>query len=146
MQLKDIQTFKTAQIRVGSIFKMTFYPKDGVTPKGKSSISRTKYFVIAGIDTNGNYVGVSLINTDVNINFARTIAPFQLCIYPEKYDFLKGRYRYVDCYVIRDIEKSRIRQNAEYIGCLEEDDIEKVRTLLKTSPVMDTKTIKQYNL
>ncbi len=52
----------------------------------------------------------------------------------------------MDCYVIRDIEKSRIRQNAEYIGCLEEDDIEKVRTLLKTSPVMDTKTIKQYNL
>lgn len=146
MRLKDIQILKTAQIKVGSIFKMTFYPKDSVTPKGKASTSRSKYFVIAGVDPYGNYVGVTLINTDVNINFARTIAPFQHCIYPEKYDFLKGKYRYVDCYVIRDIEKSRIQQNAEYIGYLEEDDIEKVRTLLRTSPVIDMKTIKRYEL
>lgn len=146
MRLGDVEVLKRAQIRVGSIFRMELYPQDRVTPKGEHTTGRTKYFVIVGVDVEGNYVGVSLINTNVNINFARVIAPFQHCIYPEKYEFLQGQYRYVDCYMIRDIEKSRISDKAEYIGYLDPDDLDRVRALLRESPAIDMRTIKRYGL
>lgn len=146
MLLGEIEVLKKAQIYIGSIFRMKFYPKDRVMPKGDQSTNRTKYFVIIGIDVEGNYVGVSLINSNVNINFARIIAPFQHCIYPEKYEFLEGQYRYVDCYSIRDIEKIRITENAEYIGYLDEADLAQIHSLLKQSPAIDARTIKRYGL
>lgn len=146
MRLGEIEALKRTQIRVGSIFKMVFYPTDNVKPKGENAKSRMKYFVIAGIDGEGNYIGVSLINTNVNIHFAPIIAPYQLCIYPEKYDFLECKFRYVDCYALRSISKSRILSDAEYIGYLTEDDIKQVRYLLRKSPIMDARTISQYGL
>ena len=146
MLLGEIEVLKKAQIRVGSIFRMEFYPKDRVMPKGEQAIGRTKYFVIVGVDAKGNYVGVSLINTNVNINFARIIAPFQHCIYPDKYEFLRGQYRYVDCYSIRDIEEARIAKNAEYFGYLDEEDLAQVHSLLRGSPAIDPRTIKRYGL
>ena len=146
MLLGEIEVLKKAQIKIGSIFRMQFYPKDRVTPKGEQAIARMKFFVIVGVDAEGNYVGVSLINTNVNINFARIIAPFQHCIYPEKYEFLKGQYRYVDCYSIRDIEEARIAKNAEYIGYLDEADLTQVHALLRESPAIDPSTIKRYGL
>lgn len=75
MQLKDIESLKTMQIRAGSIFKVVFYRKDGVMPKGFGETSRLKYFVIVGVDEEGNFVATSLINTSVNINLAHVIAP-----------------------------------------------------------------------
>lgn len=145
MLLGDDLALKGAMIRPGSVFRMTLTEEDGITPKGGYS-TRVKYFVIAGVDKEGNYVGVSLINTDVNIRFARMIAPFQLCIYPDRYSFLDGKYRYVDCYSIKHINRLRILQEAKYIAQLEEMDLDKVKRLLKASPTMDAKTIQQYGL
>lgn len=145
MLFGDDLALKGAMIRPGSIFRMTLTEEDGITPKGGYS-TRVKYFVIAGVDKEGNYVGVSLINTDVNIRFARMIAPFQLCIYPDRYSFLNGKYRYVDCYSIKHINRLRILQEAKYIAQLEEMDLDKVKRLLKASPTMDAKTIQQYGL
>ena len=145
MLLGDDLALKGAMIRPGSVFRMTLTEEDGITPKGGYS-TRVKYFVIAGVDKEGNYVGVSLINTDVNIRFARMIAPFQLCIYPDRSSFLNGKYRYVDCYSIKHINRLRILQEAKYIAQLEEMDLDKVKRLLKASPTMDAKTIQQYGL
>lgn len=41
MLLGEIEVLKKAQIKVGSIFRMEFYPKDRVTPKGEHAIGRT---------------------------------------------------------------------------------------------------------
>ena len=145
MQLSAIKALKEASIQVGSVYKMTFYPHDGITPKGEHATNRDKYFVVVGIDSEGNYIGVSIINTNVNINFARSIAPYQHCIYPNKYDFLRGQYRFIDCYKLRELEKERIVSDAEYIACLDSEDINRVRQLLKTSPTIDKYTIEQYD-
>ena len=59
MQLSNIKALKDVSIHVGSVFKMTFYPQDGVSPKGDHAIGRDKYFVIAGIDSEGNYIGAT---------------------------------------------------------------------------------------
>lgn len=144
--LGEIEVLKQIQIQPGSVFKMEFYPKDKVTPKGDHAVSRLKFFVVLGVNFYGDYVGVTLINTNVNVNFASIIAPYQHCIYPEKYDFLNGQYRYVDCYSLREIEKARIINNAKYVGYLNPEDLLKIKTLLRQSPVIGKSIIKEYGL
>ena len=129
MQLKDIESLKTMQIRAGSIFKVVFYRKDGV-----------------GVDEEGNFVATSLINTSVNINLAHVIAPYQYCIYPDKYEFLDGQYRYIDCYMVKILPKSRIECEAEYIGVLEDEDLERVKSLLYRSPVIGKDIIESFHI
>lgn len=146
MQLGAIETLKGIQIQTGCVFRMTLYPQDGVVPKGHDDTSRTKYFVIIGIDDNGDYVGISLINSNINARLCNTIRDYQLCIYPDKYEFLGEHERYVDCYSLKEIERTRILQNGDYIGYIDEDDIEKIRTLLKSSPVIDDMTIQKYSI
>lgn len=146
MQLGSLKELKSLQVAVGSVFRMVFYPKDGVRPKSDKHANRTKYFVIVGIDESGNYIGALLINTDVNINKASIIARYQHCIYPERYCFLNNQYRYIDCYKLFEIDKSRISEEADYIGIIESDDLSKVRTLLTSSPVMDQATLQRYRL
>lgn len=146
MQLSNIKALKDVSIHVGSVFKMTFYPQDGASPKGDHAIGRDKYFVIAGIDSEGNYIGATIINTNVNINFAHKIASYQHCIYPDKYPFLNKKYRFIDCYILREIKKERIIEEAEYIACLDDNDMDKVRQLLRSSPIIDKSTIEQYGL
>lgn len=141
-----MESLKMMQVRAGSIFKVVFYREDGVMPKGFGATSRTKYFVIVGVDEEGNFVATSLINTSVNMNLAPVIAPYQHCIYPDRYEFLDGQYRYIDCYMVKILSQSRIMKEAEYIGVLEEGDLEKVRSLLYRSPVIGKDIIETFHI
>ena len=67
-------------------------------------------------------------------------------IYPDKYPFLNKKYRFIDCYILREIKKERIIEEAEYIACLDDNDMDKVRQLLRSSPIIDKSTIEQYGL
>ena len=81
MNLGDLSSqLKGIFIQPGSILKMTLFPKDGVTPKNAGDTSRTKYFVVIGKDENSILVGSLLINSDINTNMAKIIAPYQHCI------------------------------------------------------------------
>lgn len=146
MKLGDHEALKKSVIKVGSIFRMVFYPQDGITPKGENAVNRTKYFAIVGVDSEGRYIGAAIINTNANINYAHKIAVYQHCIYPDKYEFLDGKYRYVDCYRLRELETQRIIENGEYADSLDDEDISKIRELIKSSPTIDRSTIEQYNL
>lgn len=43
MNLGDLSSqLKGLSIQPGSVFKMTLFPKDGVTPKNEGDVSRTK--------------------------------------------------------------------------------------------------------
>ena len=49
MKLGDFSSkLKGMSIQQGSVFRMTLFPKDGVTPKNEGDKSRTKYFVVIG--------------------------------------------------------------------------------------------------
>ena len=146
MLLGEIENFKEGQIKCGSVFKMVFYPHEGVKPKYHDQESRTKYFVILGCDSENVYVGVTLINSEINKKMARIISQYQHCINSEKYDFLNGKSRYIDCYNIKSISKLRIIKEASYIGYIEQDDLTQVCQLLRQSPVIDARTLQQFGL
>lgn len=137
---------KGVSVQKGSVFKMTFFPKDGVAPKNASDTSRTKYFVIIGKDKDSILVGSLLINTDVNINLSTIIAPYQHCIYPKDYSFLGNQHRYIDCYRIKEIEFGRIVDDAEYIGTISQADVLRAIQLANASPVNKPLTLKKFGI
>ena len=63
MELKDCNALKHLAVHVGSVFKMTLYPEDKVTPKNPGDISRDKYFVVIGKTEDSLVVGSLLINS-----------------------------------------------------------------------------------
>lgn len=147
MNLGDFSSqLKGMSIQPGSVFKMTLFPKDGVTPKNEGDISRTKYFVVIGKDENSILVGSLLINSEVNIHMIHAIAPYQHCIYPKDYSFLGNKYRYIDCYRIKELQFDQIIESGEYIGTISKVDMDKVIDLANSSPVNKPLTLKKFGI
>lgn len=146
MRLDGIQELKRLAINVGSVFRIECFPTDGVVPKDKEDKSRFKYIVIVGIDEEGNFIGASLINSQINERLRHLIAQYQKEINADSYSFLEGKSRYVDCYKIITIKKQRILDDGEYIGNLKDEDICIIKELLKTSPIIDQNTIARFDI
>ncbi len=147
MNLGDFSSqLKGISIQAGSVFKMTLFPKDGVTPKNEGDVSRTKYFVVIGKDEDSILVGSLLINSDVNINMIHAIAPYQHCIYPKDYSFLGNKYRYIDCYRIKELQFDQIIESGEYIGTISKVDMDKAIDLANASPVNKPLTLKKFGV
>lgn len=147
MNLGDLSSqLKGLSIQPGIVFKMTLFPKDGVTPKNEGDASRTKYFVVIGKDEDSILVGSLLINSDVNINMVHAIAPYQHCIYPKDYSFLGDKYRYIDCYRIKELQFDQIIESGEYIGTISEVDMYKAIDLANASPVNKPLTLMKFGI
>ena len=109
-------------------------------------MSRDKYFVVLGIDGDNILVGSLLINTNINVNFIDRIAPYQYLLSCATYSFLNEKSRYVDCYKIKELAYKRIIEEAEYIGILQEEDIDRIVEITISSPVHKPSQLKKYNL
>lgn len=146
MALGDLSALKALSVDVGSVFKMTLSPKDGIKPKKDGDISRDKYFVIIGKAQDSVIIGSLLINSEINDRLFTLIGPYQHCIYPDQYEFLNGKERYIDCYKIKEFEYIRILQDAEYIGHIDSNDIYEAINLSKSSPANNNQTLKKFDL
>ena len=147
MKLGDFSSkFKGMSIQPGSVFRMTLFPKDGVTPKNEGDKSRTKYFVVIGKDDESLLVGSLLINSDVNINLVHAIAPYQHCIYPKDYAFLGDKYRFIDCYRIKVLSFDQIIEDGDYIGTISAVDLDKAIDIANASPVNKPLTLKKFGI
>lgn len=147
MELGDISSkLKALSIETGSVFKATMLRSDGVVPKHSGETSRDKYFVVLGKDDDSYLVGVLLINSGINNNLAKIIAPYQHCIYPDEYDFLDGQYRYVNCYDIKRISFKKISEEAEYIGFINDADMQEIIRLVRESPGNRHDILEQFNI
>jgi hypothetical protein len=54
MEIGELHPLKEMAVKPGSVFRMRFYPQDGVVPKDVIDTSRDKYFVILGKNDDGN--------------------------------------------------------------------------------------------
>ncbi len=146
MKVGNLNSLKSLSIKAGCVFKMTLYPDDGVVPKKESDNSRTKYFVVLGKDENSILVGSVLINSAINATLINIIAEYQHCIYPSDYEFLMGKYRYVDCYKIKELNFDKIIDEVEFIGSINETDFSKIIKLVNKSPVNKPLTLKKFGI
>lgn len=146
MGLGDLSELKSLAIKVGSVFKMTMYPEDKVTPKKEGDVSRDKYFVIIGKTEDSVVIGSLLINTNINSRLFNVIGPYQHRLSPASYSFLNGKERYISCYEIKKFSTERILEKAVYIGIIGQEDLDASIELAKKSPINDKRTLKMFNL
>ena len=146
MILGDLTLLKEKMIKRGCVFRMTFYPSDGVTPKNPGDTSRTKYFTILGLSSNKILVGSFLINTEINQALAKILSPYQLRLKASDYDFLGGKDRYLDCYQVKKLEFPRVLEEAQYIGELLEKDIEWAEHLANKSLLNSDDDLKEFGI
>lgn len=131
---------------VGSIFKMTLRPEEGVKPKHSQDTDRTKYFVVIGISSDRIVVGSVLINSHINPKLFNIIGPYQHLISWEDYTFLTKPESFIDCYNIKEIKTSRILEEAEYIGSVNGEDMLHVISLAISSPANKKAVLLKYHL
>lgn len=125
--VKSNLIFKSAEI--GDVFRLKFEPKDGIVPKGDDD-SRNKYFVILGIDNDGNAFGFVVINSVINqyLPLERKNLHYQLKA--SKYSFLEGRDRFVDCSDFKQISKIRFSElfgNNSLRGRIDDEDLQYIK-------------------
>ena len=82
----------------------------------------------------------------MNINLVHAIAPYQHCIYPEEYDFLGDKFRYIDCYRIKELDYKRIVDEGQYIGMINASDLDTAIKLANASPVNKPTTLKKFGV
>jgi len=146
MELGELaEGLKLASINIGSVFLMTFFPDDGITPKNTGDISRDKIFVIIGKSDDGLLVASLLINSEVNQHLSKIIGDYQHEIKASEYDFLEHD-SFINGYEVREISIERIRVHAKYLGILKEDDINMAIWKAISSPIIKENTIKTYHL
>ena len=71
---------------------------------------------------------------------------FVVLIDPEEYDFLNGKFRYVDCYCIKELPYQRIMDTADFIGTINDSDMVTITELATKSPVNKPVLLKKYGL
>ncbi len=144
MEIGELHPLKVLAVKPGSVFRMRFYPQDGIVPKDANDTSRDKYFVILGKNDDGNYVALSLINTEINENLKQRIGAFQYQISSSNYGFLNGKDRFVDCYDMKEVASERIVNQGDYAGLISETDLKAIIKLVNGSPIVSIAKLKRY--
>lgn len=144
MEIGELHPLKVLAVKPGSVFRMRFYPQDGIVPKDTNDTSRDKYFVILGKNDDGNYVALSLINTEINENLKQRIGAFQYQISSSNYGFLNGKDRFVDCYDMKEVASERIVNQGDYAGLISETDLKAIIKLVNGSPIVSIAKLKRY--
>ena len=130
---------------IGNIYKIPMYKEDGITPKGNHK-HRDKLIIVIGKDTKDNYLGVVVVNSEINLLFAEYDFLYEI-----KYEKYKGVFdedvfeknSYVDCAIIRDISTSRFN---DPIGVIDQWDYDAIIRKITNNPKIDKHTLKKYNI
>lgn len=143
----ELDTFpeelKRRALDVGQVLRMEMFPKDNVQPK-KGKSSKEKRFVIIGKDGD-TIVAALLINSNINENLFMQIGPYQHLIRCDQYGFL-DHDSYVDGYLIREFDASRVLESAQYLGSLLQEDLNESIQRAIDSPKIKPYLIKKYRL
>ena len=144
MELESFpEELRRRALEVGQVLRMEMFSVDFVQPK-KGKSSKEKRFVIIG-KHDDKVVAALLINSQINENLFMKIGPYQHMISSEKYDFL-DHDSYVDGYLIREFDATRVMNSAQYLGSLASEDVEESIKRAVSSPQLKPYLIKRYKL
>lgn len=137
------EVLKRGALKRGAVFRMNMSEEDGITPKHGDD--KQKRFVVIATDEGRLAAASLIINSEINRNLFNVIAPYQHEIYRSDYDFL-DHDSYIDGFTLHEFSASRILSEADFIGVIDETDIqESVNHLVDTGKVKPV-ILKRYNL
>lgn len=136
-------------LEIGSVYRMKLTEEEGITPKNEGDISRNKYFIIVGFDNEGNAIGFLTINSNPREGFSSELNKLQYPLSKDRYVFLEGKTRYVDCSQIKCIKKEKFNDlfdSRKSHGAILSEDLELILECVKNSPTITRKELKKYGI
>lgn len=140
---EDLSRLAVRTVRIGDVYEMTMTELNGIKPKARD-LSRNKYFIVLGFDTSGMAYGGVIINSDINRNLPAHLKMFHMPISHKKYPFL--RYdSFVDCVRLKTAFPDKFDE-WNYLGEIEEYDVELIISTVKESPAESVARLVQFGL
>lgn len=137
------KNFAEQNITVGTVIKC--FVRNTNPPKEKR-------FVVLGIDTNGNLIGVVYINSDINWKVIRTeeLAQLQHFVTKENNDYLDWD-SYIDCSDLFELSYEEVNTSIQnkpqnVLGTVDANDLKTIKEHVKKSPKIKPKLLKKYKL
>lgn len=137
------EEFAQQSVRIGSVVKL--WMTDTTPPKEKR-------IVVVGTTVAGDYLGVVLINSEINWNVQRNPAMYdwQLFMQADECTFL-DHDSYADCTQLREIPKSYIvgevlNDMQRALGKVPDDLFNEIRTRVRNAPTISPKMRKRFGL
>lgn len=133
----------TDMLSAGAVHYVAMDKANGIIPK-KGDKYRNKYFVILGVDSNGNAFGGVIFNSNVNPK-----APFQHRLYHfpisgHSYSFLKHN-SFIDCSTLMTVQVSAL-STTTFCGTLSEEHLDSVLTSVRECRTIPAFKLKRYGI
>lgn len=139
----ELSRLASRTVKVGDVYEITMTEANGIKPKA-GDLSRDKYFVVLGFDSEGVANGGVIINSQINKNLPGHIKMYHMPIKQSKYPFL--RYdSFVDCVRLKIAYPNKFNE-WNYLGEIDEYDVELIIGTIKESPGESEEHLAQYGL
>lgn len=135
-------------VNEGDVFRMHLGDEENVKGKHADDDGRNKYFVVLGHDNEGYAIGLVLINTNINAYLPERRKNMHYELKAEKYDFLQGKRRYVDCSDFKIIAKVKFKRLfcGSAKGKIENEDLRLIREAVATYEDTPKAMIRRFGL
>ncbi len=130
-------------VNVGDVYEMTMTEANGIKPK-TGDLSRNKYFIVLGFDSNGIAYGGVIINSQINKNLPAHLKMFHMPIKQSKYPFLCYD-SFVDCVRLKVAFPQKFNE-WKFLGKIDEYDVELIIGTVKESPAESEERLVQFGL
>ena len=127
----ELYRLASETIKIGDVYEITMTEVNGIKPK-PGDVSRDKYFVVLGFDSNGMAYGGVIINSQINKNLPGYIKMFHMPVKQSKYPFLKYD-SFVDCVQLKLVYPNKFNE-WNYLGRIDHDDIDLIIATIRESP------------
>jgi hypothetical protein len=129
-------------IKVGNVYLINLDQQNGITPKN-GDLTRDKFFIVLGLDNEGNVIGGLVINSKINYNLPSSVTDYQLPIKVEQCPFLKYN-SFVNCSKIIVANKAKFTKNTFRGEISDPEFIDLLINTVKESPTVNTKLLKRF--
>lgn len=144
-QKNQLNALAASVIKPGEVYRLRLTQKEGVKPKNNQENGRNKYFVVLGITEDREFMGIVLINSEINQRLPQEIKDLHYKITTKDYPFLK-KDSYICCSEIKKIQSDKFLQRYpnNAVAVLSDKHMETIKNLLAQSP--RTSAISMRNL
>lgn len=140
---EELSRLASNTVKVGDVYEITMTEANGIRPKA-NDLSRDKYFIVLGFDSNGLVYGGVIINSQINKNLPAHLKMYHMPIKQSKYPFL--RYdSFVDCVRLKVAFPQKFNE-WNYLGEIDAYDIELIIGTIKESSVESEEHRAQFGL
>lgn len=133
----------TDMLSAGAVHYVAMDAANGIIPK-KGDKYRNKYFVILGVDSNGNAFGGVIFNSRVNPKVPLQHRLYHFPISGHSYSFLKYN-SFIDCSTLMTVQVSALSKTT-FCGTLSEEHLDSVLTSVRECGTIPAFKLKRYGI